>query len=56
MHELENDGCGPVHFVNGNEIFKSCDSEMMTADNTHPTDLGFYAMAAALDGIFSLYF
>ncbi len=29
---------------------------MMTADNTHPTDLGFYAMAAALDGIFSLYF
>ena len=56
LHELENDGCGPVHFVNGNEIFKSLDSEMMTADGTHPTDLGFYAMAAALDGIFSLYF
>ena len=56
LHELENDGCGPVHFVSGNEIFKSCDSEMMTADNTHPTDLGFYAMAAALDGIFSLCF
>ena len=50
------DGCGPVHFVNGNEIFKSCDSEMMTADNTHPTDLGFYAMASALDDVFALYF
>ncbi len=56
FRELEKDGCGPVHFVNGNDIFKSCDSEMMTADNTHPTDLGFYAMASALDGIFKLYF
>lgn len=50
------DGCGPVHFVNGNEIFNSCDSEMMTADNTHPTDLGFYAMAKALDDVFKIYF
>ena len=53
---LENDGCGPVHFVNGNDIFKSCDSEMMTIDSTHPTDLGFFAMAKAMDDIFALYF
>ena len=53
---LLSDGFGPVHFVNGFEIFKSCDSEMMTVDSTHPTDLGFYAMAKALDGIFALYF
>ncbi len=53
---LLEDGCGPVHFVNGLDIFKSCDSEMMTADNTHPTDLGFYAMAAALSDVFKLYF
>ena len=53
---LLSDGCGPVHFVNGLEIYRSLDSEMMTVDGTHPTDLGFYAMATALDPIFSLYF
>ena len=55
-HALLSDGCGPVHFVNGQDVFGSCDSEMMTVDNTHPTDLGFYAMAGALDSIFALYF
>ena len=42
----------PVYFVDGQKIFESCDSEMMTVDNTHPTDLGFYCMAKALEGIF----
>lgn len=46
----------PVHFVNGQEIFSLCDSEMMTVDTTHPTDLGFYCMAEALSDIFSIYF
>ena len=53
---LLEDGCGPVHFINGQDIFKSCDSEMMTIDNTHPTDLGFYCMSAALSNVFNLYF
>lgn len=52
---LRADGCGPVHFVNGLEVYRGLDSEMMTVDGTHPTDLGFYAMAEALDGIFALY-
>jgi len=55
-HALLSDGCGPVHFVNGLEIYRSLDGEMMTIDGTHPTDLGFYAMASALDEIFALYF
>ena len=46
----------PVYFVNGQEIFESLDAEMMTLDNTHPTDFGFYCMAKALEGIFAEYF
>lgn len=46
----------PIHFVNGQEIFEGHDSEMMTVDNTHPTDLGFYCMAKAMAKIFKLYF
>ncbi len=50
------DGHGPVHFVNGQDIFASLDGEMMTADGTHPNDLGFYAMAKALSEVFEIYF
>lgn len=46
----------PVHFVNGFEIYKSLDKDVMTMDGTHPTDLGFFAMASALEKIFSRYF
>jgi hypothetical protein len=50
------DGCGPVHFVNGLDVYHSLDSDMMTVDGTHPTDLGFYAMAKALSEVFAIYF
>jgi hypothetical protein len=53
---LQADGCGPVHFVNGYEIFQSHDSEMMTIDGTHPTDLGFYCMAEAIYDVMQPYF
>ena len=43
----------PVYFVSGQEIFTSLDEEMMTIDGTHPTDLGFYAMAEALSTAFA---
>ena len=46
----------PVHFIDGGEIWKSADSEMMTVDRTHPTDLGFFAMAEAVSKVFGLYF
>ena len=49
---LKSESDTPVYFVDGQKIFESCDSEMMTVDNTHPTDLGFYCMAKALEGIF----
>ena len=29
---------------------------MMTVDNTHPTDFGFFCMAEALSEILKLYF
>ena len=53
---LQKESNAPVHFVNGQEIYESCDSEMMTIDGTHPTDLGFYCMAKALAKVFQLYF
>jgi hypothetical protein len=45
---LSEEGNAPVHFINGQTIFHSHDSEMMTIDGTHPTDLGFYCIAKAL--------
>lgn len=45
---ISDEGSGPVHFVDGQAIFHSHDSEMMTIDGTHPTDLGFYCIAEAL--------
>ena len=53
---LRKESDAPVHFVNGQKIFEGHDPEMMTMDNTHPTDLGFYCMAEALSKIFKLYF
>lgn len=53
---LRKESAAPVHFLNGQEIFESRDREMMTIDNTHPTDLGFYCMAEALSKVFRLYF
>lgn len=44
-----------VHFINGQDIFYSHDSEMMTVDDTHPTDLGFYCMAEAIQKVLKLY-
>ena len=41
----------PVYFIDGGEIYESFDSEMMTIDNTHPTDLGFFAMACAVEKV-----
>ena len=46
----------PVYFVNGQQIFYSHDSEMMTIDGTHPTDLGFHCMAEALYDVMEPYF
>ena len=43
-------GTAPAHFIDGQAIFHSHDSEMMTIDGTHPTDLGFYCIAEALYG------
>ena len=48
---LQKDGNGPVHFINGQEIFLSHDPEMMTIDGTHPTDIGFYCIAEALEQV-----
>ena len=53
---LKSEGAAPVHFVSGQDIFTSHDSEMMTVDNTHPTDFGFFCMAEALSEILKLYF
>lgn len=53
---LQKESAAPVHFVNGQKIFESCDREMMTIDGTHPTDLGFYCMATALSEVFKIYF
>lgn len=44
-----------VHFINGQDIFLSHDSEMMTMDDTHPTDLGFYCMAEVIEKVLRLY-
>ena len=48
-------GDSNVHFINGQEIYKSHDSEMMTIDDTHPTDFGFYCIAEALEKVLRLY-
>lgn len=53
---LQAEGSGPVYLINGQDIFHSHDSEMMTIDGTHPTDLGFHCMAQALEPIFKQYF
>ncbi|MBQ4050719.1 MAG: hypothetical protein IJD13_03755 [Oscillospiraceae bacterium] len=53
---LQKESAAPVHFIDGQQIFESHDREMMTMDNTHPTDLGFYCMAEALSDVFKLYF
>ena len=46
---------GPVHFINGQDILNSRDSEMMTVDGTHPTDLGHYCIAEALREVIACY-
>lgn len=53
---LKNESVAPVHFINGIDVYDSLDSEMMTVDGTHPTDLGFYCMARSLYGVLKLYF
>ena len=52
---LQKDGYGPVHLVDGHAIYHSHDTEMMTIDGTHPTDLGFYCMAEALEPVLAQY-
>ena len=44
-----------IHFINGQTIYKSRDSEMMTVDDTHPTDLGFYCIAKAIEKVLKQY-
>ena len=53
---LQKESTAPVHFIDGQQIFESHDREMMTMDNTHPTDLGFYCMAEALYPVMKQYF
>lgn len=53
---LAAEGRGPVHFINGQTIFHSHDSEMMTIDGTHPTDLGFFCIAQAIYKVMAPYF
>ena len=48
-------GKANVHFINGQDIYLSHDSEMMTIDDTHPTDFGFYCIAEALEKVLGLY-
>ena len=52
---LQAEGSGPVHLISGQDIFHSHDSEMMTIDGTHPTDLGFHCMAQALEPVLKQY-
>ena len=52
---IANEGTAPVHFVDGQAIFHSHDSEMMTIDGTHPTDLGFYCIAEVLYDPMAMY-
>lgn len=52
---LSAEGNAPVHFVDGQAIFRSHDSEMMTIDGTHPTDLGFHCIAQALFSLMAMY-
>ena len=54
-HKLLEQGDSNVHFINGQEIYKSHDSEMMTVDDTHPTDFGFYCIAETLEKVLRLY-
>ena len=53
--KLMEQGDKNVHFINGQEIYLSHDSEMMTIDDTHPTDFGFYCIAEALEKVLRLY-
>ena len=40
-----------VYFVRGKDMFGKEDRENCTTDSTHPTDLGFYRMAKALNKV-----
>jgi hypothetical protein len=53
--KLLDNGDKNVHFINGQDIYLSHDSEMMTIDDTHPTDLGFYCMAEAIEKVLRIY-
>ena len=53
---LREESCAPIHFVDGLKAFESRDSEMMTVDGTHPTDLGFYCISDALYEVLKLYY
>lgn len=44
-------GDNNIYFINGMEIFKKYDSNMMTVDGCHPTDFGFYCMAESFEEI-----
>ncbi len=44
-----------MHFVNGQDIYNRYDPDMMTLDDTHPTDFGFFCMAEALQGVLEQY-
>lgn len=39
-----------VYFIDGAELTKFC-GDSGTVDGTHPTDLGFYSMAKALEEV-----
>ncbi len=44
-------GDNNVYFINGQNFFKGKDRASCMLDGTHPTDLGFYKMAKALDKV-----
>ena len=54
--KLKELGDEKLHFINGQEILASYDSEMVTLDDTHTTDFGFLCMAEAIQKVMSLYF
>lgn len=53
---LKTESDAPIYFINGQDIWSSHDSEMMTVDGTHPTDLGFHCIAEALIPCMKPYF
>jgi hypothetical protein len=53
---LKTESNAPVYFISGQDIWSSHDSEMMTVDGTHPTDLGFHCIAEALLPCMKSYF